>query len=83
MFKFTKKYIKETSNNKPSFHLKINLSSSSFFNKAYSNLSIALNILIGVKSSLPISMVIFSLFFTTTFSFAFILNTSFSKYIFS
>ena len=49
MFKFTKKYIKETSNNKPSFHLKINLSSSSFFNKAYSNLSIALNILIGVK----------------------------------
>lgn len=53
MFKFTKKCIKETSNNKPSFHLKINLSSSSFFNKAYSNLSIALNILIGVKSSLP------------------------------
>ena len=74
MFKFIKKYTKETSNNKPSFHLKINLSSNSFFNKAYSNLSIAFNILIGVKPSLPISMVIsFSLIFTPTFSFAEIL----------
>ena len=74
MFKFIKKYTKETSNNKPSFHLKINLSSNSFFNKAYSNLSIAFNILIGVKPSLPISMVIsFSLIITPTFSFAEIL----------